>query len=162
MANQVQVIGVKELQAALRKTGEQAREAFRHQLAQSGLELETEAKRQLGSVGAVDTGGTRARTHYRSSDSGMGAEVAAPNPEAAAIEFGTAPAGQLAQHQPPSAPLEAWARRHGMPPGSGYLVARAIRLRGIRARPWLSVAHGKIAPKFIADLKSALNALLGR
>jgi hypothetical protein len=49
-----------------------------------------------------------------------------------------------------------------MPPGSGYLVARAIALRGIRARPWLSVAHDKIAPKFLSDLKSALNALLGR
>ena len=161
MADNVTIVGFAELQAALEKSAAQALEVTRRQVAASGLELETEAKKNLTAVGGVDTGQARAATRYRASDGGMGAEVASPNPVAAAIEFGTAPAGALKQHFPPPKALEGWARRHGMTePGAAFLIARKIALRGIPARPWLSKAHDTIAPKFESDLKSAINKLL--
>jgi hypothetical protein len=160
MANNVIVKGVPELRAAFRKARAQALETLKNQIEASGCKMATEAQQNLGGVGAVDTARLQGETCYRSSDGGLGAEVAAPNPVAAAVEFGTAPAGQLKQHQPPSAPLEAWGARHGFPPGSGFIIARAIRLRGIRARPWLSKAHTTIAPKFVRDLTAALNRML--
>jgi hypothetical protein len=156
----VKIEGIPELQAALKRASEQGLEVMKRQLAASGLEMETQAKRNLGDVGGVDTGQARAETRYRASDGGLGAEVYSPNPVAAAIEFGTAPAGKLAQHQPPSAPLERWGARHGFPPGSGYLIARKIRLVGIRARPWLSRAHDTVSVKFVRDLTTALNRML--
>jgi hypothetical protein len=47
------------------------------------------------------------------------------------VETGTRP------HWPPRAPLEGWARRHGIPV---FLVQRAIARRGTRARPFLAPA----------------------
>lgn len=158
----MKVIGLPELSKQLAQIKDQARDALIKQVAASGLELETEAKRNIGDVGGVDTGQARASTRYRSSDGGMGAEVYSPNPVAAAIEFGTAPAGQLKQHMPPPAALEAWVERHGMPASAAYQVARKISLVGIPARPWLSRAHDTIADKFINDLTARFNKLLGK
>jgi len=56
-------------------------------------------------------------------------------------EFGTGllaegVGGKGGRHWPPSAALDLWARRHGIP--SGYLVARAIGLRGgLRPRRYM-------------------------
>ena len=158
---EVTIEGLPELQALLRKLGSDATETVKKQLAASGLELETEAKKNLGDVGGVDTGQARASTRYRSAQGGLAAEVYSPNPVAAAIEFGTAPAGQLKQHMPPPAALQGWVRRHGMPESAAYPVARKIALVGIRARPWLSRAHDTIAQKFVKDLTAKLNALVG-
>lgn len=156
----VTIEGLPELQAQLKKLGADAVETTKKQLAASGLELETEAKKNLGSVGGVDTGQARSETRYRASDGGMGAEVYSPNPVAAAIEFGTAPAGALKAHMPPSSALAGWVRRHGMPESAAFLVARKIKLQGIRARPWMSKAHDTVAPKFVKDLMAKLNQLL--
>lgn len=161
MADNVTIVGFIEVQAALAKSAAQVLEVTRRQVAKSGLELETEAKKNLTAVGGVDTGQARAATRYRASDGGMGAEVYSPNPVAAAIEFGTAPAGKLRQHFPPPAALAGWARRHGFTtPGAAFLIARKIALRGIPARPFLQPAHDTISPKFESDLKSAINKLL--
>jgi len=43
-------------------------------------------------------------------------------------------------HWPPRAPLEGWARRHGV---SVFVVQRAIARRGTRARPFLLPAYEK-------------------
>lgn len=156
----VEIVGLPELQKALKKANEEALEVLKKQLMASGLELETAAKQELTSVGGVDTGQARAETRSRVSDGGFGTEVYSPNPTAAAIEFGTAPAGKLKQHMPPPSAISGWVRRHGMPASAAYPVARKIALRGIRARPWMSVAHDKIAPKFVKDLADKLNKLL--
>lgn len=158
----ITVVGLPELNKALKKAGTGGVDVLKQQLQASGLELETEAKKNLSSSDAVDTGQARAETRYRSTDHGLGAEVYSPNPKAAAIEFGTAPAspGGLKRHFPPPQALEAWARRHGFPPGSGFLIARAIYMRGIPARPFLSKAHDTIAPRFVQRLTDALNRFL--
>lgn len=50
------------------------------------------------------------------------------------VETGTRP------HWPPRAPLEGWARRHGIPV---FLVQRAIARRGTRAQPFIGPALNK-------------------
>ena len=157
---EVKIEGLPELQALLKKLGSDATETVKRQLAASGLEMETEAKKNLGDVGGVDTSHLRTSTRYRPANSGLTAEVAAPNPEAAAVELGTAPAGELKQHFPPPKALKPWLRRHGMPESAAYVVARKIALKGIRARPWLSKAHDTIAQKFVKDLTAKLNQLV--
>jgi hypothetical protein len=161
MNSTIQVVGIPELQKALKKAQDETVEIFKKQLQASGLELETEAKKELSNVNGVDTGQARAETRSRSTDGGLGVEIYSPNPTAAAIEFGTAPAGQLKQHMPPPKALEGWVRRHGMAESAAYLVARKIALQGIKARPWMSKAHDTVAPKFVKDLTAALNKLLG-
>ena len=156
----VHIIGFPELQQALQAQAQQATEVLKRQMKASGLELETEAKKQLSDVGGVDTSHLRTSTRYRPANSGLTAEVAAPNPEAAAVELGTAPAGELKQHFPPPKALKPWLRRHGMPESAAYPVARKIALVGIRARPWLSRAHDTIAQKFVKDLTAKLNQLV--
>ncbi len=49
-------------------------------------------------------------------------------------------------HWPPRAPLEGWARRHGVPV---YAVQRAIARRGTRARPFLVPAFTKNAATIV-------------
>ena len=44
------------------------------------------------------------------------------------VEYGTR------AHWPPIAPLEEWARRHGMPKGTGFLIARKISRVGTKAQ----------------------------
>jgi hypothetical protein len=56
------------------------------------------------------------------------------------VERGTRP------HWPPRAPLEGWARRHGIPV---YAVQRAIARRGTRARPFLEPAFRKNEPAIV-------------
>jgi len=56
-------------------------------------------------------------------------------PQARYMEYGTGRRGDpevshKSEHWPPWRALEPWARRHGFPPGGGFLVARAIGLRG--------------------------------
>jgi hypothetical protein len=66
------------------------------------------------------------------------------------IEYGRATElGRPAGIMPPSAPLELWARRHGMEPGSGYALALAIFRRGIEARPFLEPALNESRPQII-------------
>ena len=151
---EVTIEGLPELQALLRKLGTDATETVKRQLAASGLELETEAKKNIGDIPAVDTGKTRASIHYRSANGGMTAEVAASGVVPLVIEFGSAP------HFPPIAPLEAWAHRHGMPPGAGFAIAQAIARRGTPAHPFMYPAFDTISVKFVKDLTTKLNALV--
>jgi hypothetical protein len=66
------------------------------------------------------------------------------------IEYGRATElGRPAGIMPPSAPLELWAVRKGMEPGSGYALALAIFRRGIEARPFLEPALNESRPQII-------------
>jgi len=56
------------------------------------------------------------------------------------VERGTRP------HWPPRAPLEGWARRHGV---SVFAVQRAIARKGTRARPFLEPAFRKNEPAIV-------------
>jgi len=57
------------------------------------------------------------------------------------MELGTGIFAGGSRYFPPPDALETWARRHGMPPGSGFIVARAIfRRGGLKPRRFLQGA----------------------
>jgi len=62
------------------------------------------------------------------------------------VERGTRP------HWPPRAPLEGWARRHGVPV---FAVQRAIARRGTRARPFLVPALTKNLERIVRRFAQA-------
>ena len=64
--------------------------------------------------------------------------VVADRSYAAAVHNGSRP------HWPPRAPIDLWARRHGM--RSGFLVARAIAQRGTPGRPFLTDPLRRLFP----------------
>ncbi len=51
--------------------------------------------------------------------------------------------GRRPGSQPPTAPIAAWATRHGIPTTAAYVIARAIGRRGTRPRPYLKPAFEK-------------------
>jgi hypothetical protein len=61
-------------------------------------------------------------------------------------------------HWPPRAPLEGWARRHGIPV---YAVQRAIARRGTRARPFLVPALTDNAARIGRLFAAAVEAVTG-
>jgi hypothetical protein len=68
------------------------------------------------------------------------------------VEQGTRP------HWPPRAPLEGWARRHGIPVCA---VQRAIARRGTRARPFLGPALRDHAARIGRLFAAGLEAVMG-
>ena len=76
-------------------------------------------------------------------------------------ELGTGTFVGRPRHFPPPSALETWAKRHGM--GSGYVVARAIFLKGgLRPRRFLQGAIEKNAAKIHELLSRAVDKIAGK
>lgn len=150
----VQITGIDNLVKALEKARLEAEVVIKRRLASAGLELETEAKHNITDIPAVDTGKTRASVHYKSEDGGWTAAVHVPGIVPYVIEYGSAP------HFPPIAPLEAWAQRHGLPRGMGFVIARNIAQRGTPAHPFMVPAFVTVSKRFVRDLEGDLKQML--
>ena len=98
----------------------------------------------------VDTGFLRTSYKFALENGGLTGTVYSDSKYSIYIEFGTKP------HFPPVAPLEEWARRHGMPPGTGFLIARKISKTGTKAVPALFPAYEAERSQFEAAVKAAL------
>lgn len=73
------------------------------------------------------------------------------------MELGTGTFAGKAPHYPPA--LDVWARRHGIP--SGYLVARAIFLRGgLRPRRFLQIGFEKNEGRIKAKIEGAVSEMV--
>lgn len=72
---------------------------------------------------------------------------------APAMELGTKP------HFPPISALQVWARRHG---ANAYLVARAISIRGLKARAFLKGAFDKNKTKIHAALNDTVKGIISK
>jgi hypothetical protein len=61
------------------------------------------------------------------------------------VDKGTAP------HMPPSDVLDAWGVRHGFPPGSGFIIARAISKHGTKATNFIEdiIVEARVNAKMI-------------
>lgn len=74
---------------------------------------------------------------------------------AAAVEKGRRPGAQ----QPPTKPIEAWARRKGIR-APAYVLARAIGRKGIKARPYLAPAWQRNRAAVTTKLAEARDRLV--
>jgi hypothetical protein len=53
------------------------------------------------------------------------------------------------------AALRGWARRHRIPPGALFIIAKRIGQRGIPARPFLEPAYQKHLPRIVRLFQAA-------
>jgi hypothetical protein len=144
-------IDSREVQAMLARLAEAAPQALAQEVTKSTLAIHAKAREGA----AVDTGILRAGIEFVVINQGATGEVRVQGEYGPYIEFGTRP------HFPPVAPLEEWARRHGLPPGTGFLIARKISRVGTPARPFLFPAYEAEAPEFEANCIVALQRAVG-
>lgn len=152
----VTVEGLDELQEALAKFPKQwrmiATKALKPGLAIFETEVKTTARRDMGHT-AASVGSEIVR--------GMGSEIigkVGSNLEHApfALEHGRGPGGM-----PPVDIIEGWAARHGMV-GMGFVIARAIARRGVKAPRTMSKAVRKKSRAVVKAIEKGISRELKR
>ena len=149
MAVTVSIIGADAVKRAIAKLAQLAPEKLKQQVAESTIAIHGDARRNC----TTDVGFLRnSITFTVTENSGMTGEVRVGSHYGPYVEFGTRP------HFPPIEPLEEWARRHGMPPGTGFLIARKIARYGTPAQPFLFPAAEAERNNFTRGIRDALIA----
>lgn len=124
-------LNLPKIQAGLRAAAQATPVEMRAAMTEATMVLEGEARSLAGP--SRDTG--RLQGSISSKITGSGTSLTGSVGPSARyglwVETGTRP------HWPPRAPLEGWARRHGIPV---FLVQRAIARRGTRAQPFIGPA----------------------
>jgi hypothetical protein len=130
--------GVNELERALLNSPAVLRTTQQRAMTQSLLLIEADARRNV----RQDTRRLMSSISHRqhASPRGLVGEVGPSARYGLYVERGTRP------HWPPRAPLEGWARRHGIPV---FVVQRAIARKGTRPRPFLLPAFRKNAAAIV-------------
>lgn len=118
-------------------------------VAKYALKIQNGARRAV----RVDLGVTRASIITAFIGDGLTAEIGSNQKAAVYLEEGTRP------HMPPVEALKGWCERHGMA-GAEWAVARAIKRRGTRARPFLEPAFKEEAPEFVKEASAELKTVL--
>lgn len=137
------------LRGTLRRLGNRADNLTRGFIARHTFELQREIQR----LAPVDTGIHRRGIVTSFSPAGLSGRVESTSGYGRWLEEGTDP------HFPPVAPLEEWARRHGMP-GMGFAIARAIAERGTPAQPHFRPAIRRQEPRFRAEARQLFRGRL--
>jgi len=156
---QITVEGLKELQAkAEQMTRDLSGSPMVNAMREATLRVTADAKR----LSPVDTGRLRASIAPEVIVKGETVQgiVGSNVVYAPYMELGTGTFVGRPRHFPPPSALETWAKRHGM--GSGYVVARAIFLKGgLKPRRFLQGAIEKNATKIHELLSSAIDKIAG-
>lgn len=129
----IKIEGIEELRAALERAPDEANRMLSQAMQRSTYRVQAEAQKRA----PVDTGRLRASitTSVETTAEGIEGRVGTAVFYAPAQEYGTGTqaegeGGKGGRHWPPGAALDTWAKRHGFGEGGGYLVARAIGIRG--------------------------------
>jgi HK97 gp10 family phage protein len=142
----VSITGQREVRAALAKLARMAPEKLKGAIAESTINIHGEARRNV----TTDVGFLKSSINFEVTSGGLTGEVRVNSNYGPYVEFGTRP------HFPPVEPLEEWARRHGMPPGTGFLIARKIARFGTPAQPFLFPAAEAERNPFVRAVRDAL------
>ena len=124
--------GAERLAGALQRSPAVVAAAQAQAMTRSLLLIETDARRNVKQDTRQLMNSITGR--QRRQPSGVVGQVGPSARYGLYVERGSRP------HWPPRAPLEGWARRHGVPV---FVVQRAIARRGTRARPFLLPAYEK-------------------
>ena len=144
MAGEITIQGTQELRKALANAGREATKALANAMWWEMTEIIEAAKLNI----PVDTGNLRAsgtvlpptiQGTYIEVEGGFGGSAAS---YAIWVHEGRSPGGKM----PPREPIEAWARRHGIPEEAVFNIQRAIAARGIPATKFLERAMLEAAP----------------
>jgi hypothetical protein len=147
LAVSVKVIGADKAAAAVRALAKLAPEKLKQAVAESTLKIHGDARRNC----PTDVGFLKSSIVFEvTQNDGLTGEVRVNSKHGPFVEYGTRP------HFPPVEPLEDWARRHGMPPGTGFLIARKIAKYGTPAQPFLFPAAEAERSNFVRNVRDAL------
>lgn len=101
-------------------------------LDRSAILVQNDAKENLHSSGAIDTGGLINDINV-GRPTAFERAVGTNKNHGEVVEVGRRPGAPM----PPSGSLLGWMRRHGIPAENEYIVRRRIAAKGIAARPYL-------------------------
>jgi hypothetical protein len=148
MSVSIKINGLAAAKGAIRQLQRLAPEKLKAAVAESAINIQREATRRA----PVDVGILRNsyKWEFEPGTTSITGVVFSDSKYAPWVEFGTKP------HFPPVEPLEEWARRHGMPPGTGFLIARKIAQRGTPAQPHLGPAAEEERNTFERNVKLAV------
>jgi len=153
--------GLKELRRDLAKAGGDLDDTLRQAMLHSLQLIASEAKAKKNAP--VDTGRLRASIGAKTKEGirevkGVGADVVGR--VGSRVEYAIyQEIGRRPGKMPPIAPIEEWARRHGMA-GMGFVIARAIGRRGLKGKRFLERAAKEKAEQVARTFERALDRLL--
>lgn len=155
----ITLTGQKEWAAKMRQFGKVGEEEVKKANLATGFQILTEWRLNLRNQKVVDTGGTISSTHLENRSEGASTQmwdkpgvawsgehrINAPIYHDGDVLVGSAAWGAIiaefgraaGSKMPPPDALKPWLRRHGLPEGLAYVVARNIAERGIAPRPSL-------------------------
>lgn len=130
----VRIQGDDELARELKATGHRLTLAIANAVAETTINIERVAKRNVSDNGTTDVGRLISGIGVAVIDETT-REVRCNAPHSAAVEGGAAP------HWVPIEPLKAWARRKLKDESAAYAVQRKIAEQGTKAQPFLTPAR---------------------
>lgn len=136
----VSISGDSELARALKATGHRLVNAIGDAVAETALNVETQAKRNITDNGTTDTARLVSSLGIEMVDE-VTADVGSTAEYAGAVEHGAAP------HWVPIDPLKDWARRKLGDEDAAYAVQAKIAASGTEAQPFLTPAREREIPK---------------
>jgi hypothetical protein len=147
-----EVIGGDELEASLKKAGEQASQLLADALNQTAYIIQPAAV-----AGApADTGQLRASIHTEpASAKNLESKVGTNVKYAWPMETGTGP------HMVPIAQLKSWAKRKLGDERLAYPVQKAIARNGIKGRKYMISAFQEKKDEFTKNVQKAIDAIMG-
>jgi HK97 gp10 family phage protein len=148
------VTGEKDLQGMLQSIRRVLPEYAAKAVSAHAIAVQARAKQNISDIPAVDTG--RLRSSIKIQGSGISARVGSDVNYAPSIEFGTRP------HFPPLEPIRQWCRRHQLPEGIAYVIARKIARNGTPAKPFLFPAFEAERPNFEHEIREAFSQIRGQ
>lgn len=165
---EVEIEGLRGLQADLKKTSAEAGEGMRKGLQAAGLEIIAEAKQNLNINRTNNTGVLRASGRVQADKEGVDAgffSEGSTDGYAAAVEYGRGPT-KKAGTIPLRTTLEAWVHRKlGIPYGkelksATFLIARKIHRKGTKPQPFFTPAVKKIESKITSIIEKYIGEAL--
>lgn len=130
----IEVRGLKELQADLKRFPPEAKRELQNAMVSSTTKIKNDIQGNITSKGISNTGQLRRSVSVikASFDKGI---VGVGERYGLFVEGGTRP------HFPPVAPLERWAQTKLGQSGLGFVIARKIAQRGTKAQPFVEPAY---------------------
>lgn len=165
---EVEIEGLRGLQADLKKTSAEAGEGMRKGLQAAGLEIIAEAKQNLNINRTNNTGVLRASGRVQADKEGVDAgffSEGSTDGYAAAVEYGRGPT-KKAGIIPLRTTLEAWVHRKlGIPYGkelksATFLISRKIHRKGTKPQPFFTPAVKKIESKITSIIEKYIGEAL--
>lgn len=150
----VSILGDRQLRGVIDRMLKDAPVVAGNAVNEYALLVQSQAKRNLTDLPAVDSGRLRNSIRIESFADGLARGVGTDLDYAKPVEMGSRP------HFPPLEPIRQWCRRHSIPESAAYAIALKIAKNGQAPKPYLFPAFEQERPYFEATIKAAWMQLM--